>query len=86
MDKKRGVKEGGVSRYCFKIFLSQSTEKLRRGTLLFYAIFLGSKFFMERRWGVKEGGVSRNSVKNVLSQSTEKLRREHFSASLISGV
>ena len=30
MDKRWGVKEGGVSRYSVKKFLSQSTEKLRR--------------------------------------------------------
>ena len=35
---------------------------------------------------MKEVGVSGYSVKNVLSQSTEKFRREHFCASLISGV
>ena len=36
MDKRRGVKAGGVSRYCVKNFLSQSTEKLRTGNLLFF--------------------------------------------------
>ena len=30
MDKRWGVKEGGVSRYCVKSFLSQSADKVRR--------------------------------------------------------
>ena len=79
--------EGGRSVTIFsQFFLSQSTEKLRRGNLLFYTKFLLSKYFIDTRWGVKEGGVSRYSVKNFLSQSTERLRREHFCASLISCV
>ena len=45
-------------------FLSHSTEKLRRGTFLFYTNFAGSNFFMDRRWGVNEGAVSRYSFKN----------------------
>ena len=86
MEKRLGKKEGGVSRYSVKIFLSHSTEKLRRGTFLVYTKFLVSRYFMEKRWGVKEGGVSRYSVKKLLSQSTEELRREHYCVSLISGV
>ena len=30
MDKRWGMKQGGVSRYSVKNFLSQSTKKLRR--------------------------------------------------------
>ena len=67
-----------MSRYSVKIFLSHSTEKLRRGTFLFYTKFLVSKYFMDTRWGVKEGGVSRNSFENFFSQSTEKLRKGTF--------
>ena len=74
-----------ITIFC-QFFLSPSTEKLRRGTFLFYTIFQVPKYFMDKRLGVKEGGVSRYSVKNFLSESTEKLRREHFSASLISRV
>ena len=59
---KRGRTEG-VSRHCV-IFLSRSTEKLRRGTFLFPTKILASKYFMVKRWGVKEGGVSRYSFKN----------------------
>ena len=86
MDKRLGMKEGGVSRFSVKIFLSHSTEKLRRGTFLFCTKFLVSKNFMDKKLGMKEGGVSRYSVKKFLSQSTKKLRREHFCVSLISGV
>ena len=75
-----------MSRYSVKIFLSHSTEKLRRGTFLFFTKILISEYFMDKRWRVKEGGVSRHSVELVLSQSTEKLRREHFCVSLTSGV
>ena len=85
MEKREGEGGRSVTLIC-QIFLSHSTEKLRRGTFLFYTNFLVSKYFMDKRWGVKEGGVSRYSFKNFLSQSTEKLRREHFCASLISGV
>ena len=86
MDKRLGKKEGGLSRYSVKIFLSHSTDKLRSGTFLFHTNFVVSEYFMEKRWGVKEGGVSRYSVKKLLSQSTEELRGEHFCVSLISGV
>ena len=75
-----------MSRYSFKKFLSQSTEKLRRGTFLIFKKILLSKNFMDKRWGMKQGGVSRYSLKVFLSQSTENLRREQFCASLISGV
>ena len=47
MDKRWGVKEGGVSRYCVKKFLSQSTERLRRGTLLF---FLQNFWYRKNSW------------------------------------
>ena len=75
----------GISRFSREILLSHSTEKLHRGTFLFYTSFLGSKYFMDRWWGVKELGMSGCSVRKFLSQSTEKLRREHFRNSLISG-
>ena len=67
-----------VSPKSVKLFLSHSTEKLRRSTFLFYTNFLVSKYSMDKRWGVKAGGVSRYSSKNFLSQSTEKFRRGNF--------
>ena len=70
----------GFSRISKETLLSHSTEKLRRGTFIFYTNFLVPKYFLDKRRGVEEGGVSRYSVKNILSQSTEKLRREHFYA------
>ena len=76
----------GISRFPKKILLSHSTEKLRRGTFLFYTNSQLSKYFMDKRWRVEEGGVPRYSFKKFLSQSTEKLRREHFCVSLISFV
>ena len=52
-----------MSRYSFKIFLSHSTEKLRRGTfLLFLKKILVAKNFIDKRWGMKQGGVSRYSI------------------------
>ena len=74
-----------ITIFC-QIFLSHSSEELRRGTFLFHTNFVVSEYFMEKRWGVKEGGVSRYSVKKLLSQSTEELRGEPFCVSLISGV
>ena len=74
---KRGRNEG-VSRQSIKLFLSHSTEKLRRGTFLVLTKFLVSKIFIDKRWEMKEGGVSRFSVKNVFSDSTEKLRNGTF--------
>ena len=74
-----GIERGRkVSRYSFKHFLSQSTEKLRRGTFLFFKKILVSRNFMDKRWGMKQGGMSRYSFKQFLSQSTEKLRRGTF--------
>ena len=46
-------------------FLSQSTEKLRRGDFLFHTNSVVSEYFLEKRRGVKEGGVSRYSVKKL---------------------
>ena len=80
------MKQGGVSRYSVKKFLSQSTEKFRKGMFLLFTNILVSKNFMHKRWGMKQGGVSRYSVKKFLSQSTENLRREYFCVSLISGI
>ena len=73
----------GISRLSKETLLSHSTEKLRRGTFIFYTNFLVPKYFLDKRRGVEEGGVSRYSVKSFLSQSTEKLRTEPFCASLI---
>ena len=78
MEKRWGVKEGGVSGYSVKKLLSQSTEKLRNGTFLFFTIILVSKIFMAKRWGRKQGGVSRYSVQNFLSQSTDIFVGEPF--------
>ena len=76
-----------MSRYCVKNFFVSKYRKTSQGNpSIFFTKFLVSKKFMDKRWGMKEGGVSRYLVKNVLSQSTEKFRREHFCASLISGV
>ena len=86
MAKRWGRKQGAVSRYSVKNVLSHSTDKLRRGTFLFYTKFLVLKYFMDTRCGVKEGGVSRYSFESFFSQRTEKLRREHFCVSLNSGV
>ena len=86
MDRRLGLKEGGVSRSSVKIFLSHSTEKLRSGTFLFFTNILLSKNFMAKGWAMRQGGVSRYSVKTFLSQSTKRLRREHLCASIISGV
>ena len=43
-----------MSRYSVKSFLSQSTEKLRRETLLFFTKILVSKNFLDKRLGMKE--------------------------------
>ena len=67
----------GTSQLFTENLLSHSTEKLRRGTLLCFTIFLVSKRFMDKRGGVGGGrtGVSRFSVKHFLSQIGEKFRR-----------
>ena len=74
----RGWEEGRSITLICQFFMSHSTEKLRRGTFLFYTNFQVSKYFMHKRWGVEEGGVSRYSFNFFLSQSTEKLRRGTF--------
>ena len=51
-----------MSRNSFENFFSQITEKLRRGTFLFFTNILLSKNLMAKRWGMKQGGVSRYSV------------------------
>ena len=64
----------GVPRFSVTNFLSHSTEKLRRGTLLCSTKFLVSKKIMDKRGG--EGGREYHVfVKNFLSHSAEKLRR-----------
>ena len=81
MDKR----EGDVSRFSFENFLSHSTEKLCRGTLLCSTKFLVSKKFMDKRVGGEEGsitifrkGVSQFSVEIFFSHSAENFRRENL--------
>ena len=73
-------KQPGVSRFSMESLLSQSTEKLRRGTLLCFRKFRVSKNFMPKR------GISRFSIKNMLSHSTEKLRRGTLLCFKFSGI
>ena len=56
--KRLGIREGRVSRFSVKIVLSQSTEKLRRGTLLCFTKFLVSKKFMDKRGRGEEGSIT----------------------------
>ena len=62
-----------ISRFSVEKFLSHSTEKLRRGTLLCFTKFLVSKKFMDKRG--EEGSISRFSVENFLSHNAENFRR-----------
>ena len=63
--------EDYVTIFC-RNFLSHSTEKIRRGTLLCcFRKILVAKKYMEKR----EGEVSRFSVENFSSHSAEKFRR-----------
>ena len=64
-----------MSRFSVEIFLSHSTERLRRGTLLGFTKILVSKKIMDKRGGGRGKGVSQFSVENFLSHSAEKIRR-----------
>ena len=79
-DKKLGV----VSKFYVKTFLSQSAEKIRRGTrntsVLCFRKFLVAKVFMD-----KKGGVSQFSVGNFCLTVPKKVLGEPFSLSLASG-
>ena len=67
-------KRVGVSRFSVNNFLSDITEKFRKGTLLCFRKILVSKNFMEKRIG-----ASRFSVANVLSHSSEKICKGNHS-------
>ena len=71
MEKRWGVKEGGVLRYSVKKLLSQSTEELRREHFCVSLISV-----VQRNKPMR--GISRFSKENLLSHSTEKLRRGTF--------
>ena len=62
------MKQGGVSRYSVKKFLSHSTEKLRSEQIR-VSLISGAQRKMPMR------GISRFSKEILLSQSTEKFRR-----------
>ena len=80
-DKKLGV----VSKVYVENFLSQSAEKIRRGTrntsVLCFRKFLVAKVFMD-----KKGGVSHISVGNFCLTVPKKVLGEPFSLSLASGI
>ena len=60
----------GMSRFFVEDFLSHSTKKPRRGTLLSFRKFPVSKKIMDKKCGV--GGVSQYTLRNVLSYSAER--------------
>ena len=74
----------GISRFSIEIFLSHSTEKLPRGTLLCFTKFLVSKKFMDKRGGVAEYHDFPSKV--FLSYTAESFRRGILYASLIWGI
>ena len=74
MENNRDKRGGRVSRFSVENFLSVSTEKLRRETLLYFRKFLVSKNFRDKR-GARKEGVSQFSVENLLSHSTKKFRK-----------
>ena len=57
------MKEGGVSRFFFENFSSQSTEKYRRGTFLVFTNILVSKTFL-----IKKGGGGGREYHDYLSK------------------
>ena len=65
--RRRGL--GGLSRFPFKNFLSQSAKKLRRGTLLCFRKFQVTKNFLPKR------GILRFSKEELSLDSSEKLCR-----------
>ena len=59
-----------MSRFFVESFLSHSTEKLLRGTLLCFTKILVSEKIMDKRKGGRKG-VSKTSVEKFLSQSAK---------------
>ena len=70
MDKR----EGEVSRFTSKFFLSHSAEKCRRGTPWSFINF-GYRKSLDERVGGGSVKIFRFSVENFLSHSAEKFRR-----------
>ena len=66
-----------MSRFSVENYLSHSTEKLRRGTLLCFTKFLVSKKLMEKR-GEGRKGVSQISVELVGLTVPKKFVGEPF--------
>ena len=68
------IREGRVSRFSLESVLPHSTEKIRRGTHLFFRKLLVSENFMGKRGRGREG-LSQFYVEKFLSHKTAKFRR-----------
>ena len=66
-----------------RVFLSRSTEKFCRGTLLYY---VSEKFPVANKFMDKKGGVSRFSVEILCLTAPKIFVGEHFRLSLFSGI
>ena len=76
-----------MSQFSVETFLSRSTEKLRRRTLLCITKFSGiEKFYGMEGGGGEDEGVSRFSVEFFWSAVSKNFVGGSFSASFISGI
>ena len=79
---REGVHE---SRYSFEIYVSHGTDKMRRGTLLFFTKTLVTKFLRIGEWGGEEGTITIFRQK-ILSHSDQTIVGELVSVSINSGI
>ena len=61
--RKKLWMRGGISQFSVEIFISQSSERFRKGILLFLVKFFGSNFFMD-----ENGGITFFRLKFLVSQ------------------
>ena len=84
--KMLGMRGGGYHAFPSVLFLSHSTEKLRRGTIACFTKFLVSKKFMDMR-GEGGGGEEQDFLwKTFYPTVPKKFVGEPFRVSLISGI
>ena len=66
-----GIRDGVIHDFPSKAFLSQSAEKIHRGTLL-CCVSENGKLLVAKKFMNNRGGVSGTSVDNFLPYSAEK--------------
>ena len=76
------MRRGGLSKFSVENFLSQSAEKIRRGTLLCFRKFRVPKIVRDKRRGGYHDFLSKLFCLTV----PKKFVGEPFSVSLISGI